>query len=102
MRVGEAVQVQVHQRQANHVGRDIVAPEVPGEAALLIGRQRAVALGVGVGLEDVLVGGDQKPGGTACRVEHSLGLLRVDDFDHEFNNMARGEELSGVALGTEN
>ena len=53
--VGEAVQVQVHQRQADHVGRDVVALEVLREAAFFVRRQGAVALGVGVGLEDVLM-----------------------------------------------
>ena len=101
VRVGEAVQVQVHQRQAHHVGRDVVALEVLREAALFVGRQGAVALGVGVGLEDVLVGRDQEPGGAAGRVEHGLGLLRVDDFDHEVDDVARGAELPGVALGAE-
>ena len=101
VRIGEAVQVQVHQRQAHHVGRDVVALEVLGEAALFVRRQRAVALGVGVGLEDVLVGGDQEPGGAAGRVEHGLGLLRVDDLDHEIDDVARGAELAGIALGAE-
>ena len=101
VRVGEAVQVQVHQRQAHHVGRDVVALEVLRQAALVVGRQRAVALGVGVGLEDVLVGRDQEAGGAAGRVEHGLGLLRVDDLDDEIDDVARGAELPGVALGAE-
>ena len=50
VRVGEAVQIHVHQRQPHHVGRDVVAPEVLRQAALFVGGQRAVALGVGVGL----------------------------------------------------
>ncbi len=48
VRIGEAVQIQVHQREAHHVGRDVVALEVSGEAALFVGRERAVAFGVGV------------------------------------------------------
>jgi len=95
------VQVQVHQRQAHHVGRDVVAIEVLREAALFVRRQGAVALGIGVGLEDVLVGRDQESGGAASRVEHGLGLLRGDDFDHEINDVARGAELPGLALGAE-
>ena len=57
--------------------------------------------GVGVGLEDVLVGRDQEPGGAAGRVEHGLGLLRVDDRDDEVDDVARGAELPGVALRAE-
>ncbi len=44
VRVGEAVEVQVHQREAHHVGRNVVALEILGEAALLVGRERAAAL----------------------------------------------------------
>ena len=58
-------------------------------------------LAIGVGLEDVLVGRDQESGGAAGRVEHGLGLLRVDDLDHEIDDVARGAELPGVALGAE-
>ena len=101
VRIGEAVQVEVHQREAHHVGRDVVALEVLGEPALVVRRQGAVALGVGVGPEDVLVGRDQEPGGAAGRVEHGLGLLRVDDLDHEVDDVARGAELPGIALGAE-
>ena len=56
--IGEAVEVEVHQGKAYHVGRDVVALEVLREAALIVGGERAAALGVDVGLEDVLVGGD--------------------------------------------
>jgi len=34
VRIGETVQVEVHQGEAHHVGRDVVALEVLGEAAL--------------------------------------------------------------------
>ncbi len=68
----EAVQVQVHEGQTHHVRRDVVAVEVLREAALLVGRKRAVALGVGVGVEDVLVGGDQEARRAAGWVEHVL------------------------------
>ena len=34
VRVGEAVEIEVHQREPHHVGRDVVALEVLGEAAL--------------------------------------------------------------------
>ena len=101
MRVGEAVEVEVHQRQAHHVGRDVVALEVLGEAALFVRRQGAVALGVGVGPEDVLVGGDEEAGGAAGGVEDGLVLLRVDDRDDEINDVARGAELAGIALRAE-
>ena len=101
MRIGEPVQVHVHQRQTYHVGRDVVAPEVLGQAPLFVGRQRAMTLDVGVGFEDVLVGRDQKPSGTAGRVKHGLGLLWVNDLNHEINDVARGTELPGVALRAE-
>ena len=101
VRVGEAVQVQVHQGQAHHVGRDVIALEVLRQAALFVRRQGAVALGVGVGFEDVLVGRNQKPGRAAGRVKHGFGLLRIDDLDHEIDDVARGAELPGIALGTE-
>ncbi len=74
VRIGEAVEVEVHQGEPHHVGRDVVALEVLGEAAFLVGRQFAVALGVGVGAEDVLVGGDEEAGGAAGGVEDGLDL----------------------------
>ncbi len=46
VRVGEAVQVHVHQRQAHHVGRDVVALEVLRQAAFFVRRQQ-VAFGGG-------------------------------------------------------
>ena len=60
-----------------------------------------MALGVGVGAEDVLVGGDEEPGGAAGGVEDGLVLLRGEDLDHEINDVARGAELTGIALGAE-
>lgn len=101
VRVGEAVQVQVHQRQAHHVGRDVVALEVLRQPAALVRREGAMAVLADVGLEDVLVRGDQEPGSTAGRVEHGLGLLGVHHRDDEVDDVARGAELPGVALGTE-
>ena len=52
-------------------------------------------------LQDVLVGRDQEPRGAAGRVEHGLGLLRVDDLHHEVDDVARGAELPRVALRAE-
>ena len=49
VRIGEAVQVEVHQREAHHVGRDVVALEVLARRPFSSGVERAVALGVGVG-----------------------------------------------------
>ena len=97
----EAVQIEIHQRQAHHVGRDVVAFEVGRESALLVGGEGAGALVVGIGGEDVLVGGNQESGGAAGRVEDGLVLLRIDDGDDEVDDVARGAELPGVALGTE-
>jgi nitroreductase len=99
--IGEAVEVEVHQGEAHHVGRDVVALEVLGEAALFVRSELAVALGVGVGAEDVLVGGDEETGGAAGGVEDGLVFLRGEDLDHEINDVARGAELAGVALRAE-
>ena len=46
----------------------------------------------------MLVGGDQESGGAAGRVKHGLVLLRVDDLDHEIDDVARRAELPGIAL----
>ena len=40
VRIGEAVQVEVHQREPDHVGRDVVALEVLGEAAFFVGGEQ--------------------------------------------------------------
>ena len=58
-------------------------------------------LGVGIGLEDVLVRRHQEPGGAAGRVENGFVLLRVQDGDDEVDDVARGAELPGVALRAE-
>ena len=68
---------------------------------LFVGRERAVALGVGVGAEDVLVGGDEEAGRAAGGVEHGLVFLRVDDGHDEIDDVARGAELPGIALRAE-
>jgi hypothetical protein len=99
--LGEAVQIEIHQREAHHVGRDVVALEVGGEAGLVVGSEGDVALLVGVGAEDVLEGGDEESDGAAGGIEHGLGFLGVDDGDHEVDDMARGAELTGIALGAE-
>jgi hypothetical protein len=101
VRVGEAVQVQVHQRQPHHVGRDVVALELARQPAFFVGRQRAGALRVGVGAQDVLPGRDQKTGRAAGRVQHDLALFRVQHLDHEVDDVARRAELPGVALAAQ-
>lgn len=98
VRVGEAVEVEVHQGEAHHVGRDVVALEIFGEAALFVGSEGAVALRIRVGTEDVLVGRNKETSSTAGGVENGLGFLRGDDLDHEIDDMARGAELPGIAL----
>ena len=60
-----------------------------------------MALGVSAGAEDVLEGGDEKADGAAGGVEDGLPLLRIDDADDEINDVARGAELAGIALGAE-
>ena len=74
--IGEAVEVEVHQGEADHVRRDVVALEILGEAAFFVGGELAVALGVGVGAQDVLVGGDEEASGAAGGVEDGLVFLR--------------------------
>ena len=107
VRIAEAVQIHIHQRQAHHVGRDVVALEVPREAAAVVGGQRLGWIGlVGpigrvVRAQDVLPGRDQEPRGAAGRVEHGLVLFRIDDGDDEVDDVPGCAELPGVALGPE-
>ena len=98
MGVDEVVKVHIDQREPHHVGRDVVALEVPGQPRPFVGRQGAVAVGVGVGGEDVLVGGDEEAAGAAGRVEHGVVLVRVHNRHDKVDDVARGAELAGVAL----
>ena len=95
VRVGEAVQVKVDQREAHHVRRDVVAVDVGGEVGALHGLERVLA---GVLLEDVFPRRNQEAGGAAGGVEDALVLLGVDHLDHEVDDVARRAELAGVAL----
>jgi hypothetical protein len=65
---------------------NVVAFEVLGEAALFVGRERALAFGVGVGAQDVFVGGDEEAGGAAGGVEDGAERVQVGgiDFDTGF------------------
>ena len=101
MRLDKAVQIQIHQRQPHHIGRNVIAPEVGRECPLFVGRQRTVPLGVGIGLENVLVRRNQEPSRAAGRIENSLVFLGVNDGDHEVDDMARRAKLPGVALRAE-
>ena len=94
--------VKVDQRQADHVGRDVVAAEVFGQPAALVGRQSALAVVAGVGSQDVLVGRNQEASGAAGRVEDRFVFLWIDDADDEVNDVSRGAKLPGIALGAEN
>ena len=49
----------------------------------------------------MLPGADEETGGAAGRVQDGVGLLRVDHGHHEVNDVARGAELSGVALAAQ-
>jgi len=53
-----------------------------------------VALGVGIGAEDVLVAEMRKPAVPQGGVEDGLVFSRGDDLDHEINDVARGAELA--------
>ena len=99
--VGEAVEVEIHERQADHVGRNVVAAEFLGEASLFVRGEGAVAPGVGVGPEDVLVGGDEESGGAAGGVEEAFLFPRGEDLDDEVDDVSGGAELAGVALRSE-
>ncbi len=56
---------------------------------------------IGVVGEDVFVGGDEESGGAAGGVEDGFVFFGVEDFDDEVDDVARGAELAGVALGAE-
>lgn len=47
------------------------------------------------------VGGNKKSGRAARGVQHGFRLFRVDDLNHEINDVARRAELPGIALGPE-
>ena len=51
--------------------------------------------------EDVLVGRDEEARGAAGRVKDGFVLLRVNNLNHEVDDVARGAELSRIALRTE-
>lgn len=95
------MEVQIHQGEAHHVGRDVVALEVLGETTLFIGGEREPAFGVSIGAEDVLIGGDEEARSAAGRVEDGLRLLRIEDRDDKINDVAWGAELTGIALRAE-
>ena len=94
----EAVQVHVHQREAHHVGGNVVAGEVVDEARMLVGRERGASVVIARRVPDVLVRGYEEAGRAACGIEHALVLLRVDYAHHEVDDVARRAELPGVAL----
>ena len=56
VRIDEAVQVHVYQGQAHHIGRDVVALEIPRKFSLFVGRERTVSLVVRVGVADMFIG----------------------------------------------
>ena len=99
--VGEAVEVEVHQREADHVRGDVVALEVLGHLAALLGGEGAVALCIRIGAEDVLVGGDEESGGAAGGVKEDLFLPWGKDLDDEVDDVSRGAELAGISLRSE-
>ena len=100
-RLQHPVQVHVHQRQANHVGRYVVSPEIVRQPLLVVRGQRGYAVRVLVGGLDMLVGGYEESGGAAGGVENPLVLLGVYRGYHEVYDVARGEKLPGVPLRAE-
>lgn len=63
-----------------------------------VGGELVVAVSIFVGLADMFIRRDEKTGGAAGAVEHDFVFFRVDQFDHEIDDVARGAELPGVAL----
>ncbi len=55
---GEAVKIEVHQRQAYHVGGDVVTSEVPCQTALFVWCKGDTSLDIRVVFQNVFVGGD--------------------------------------------
>ena len=101
LRRHKAVQIHVHQRQSHHIGRDVIAFEVSRQSAFVVGRERAVALVVGIGFANVFVGRDEEAGGAASGVEDGFVFLRVEEVDDEVDDVAGRAELAGVALGAQ-
>ena len=54
---------------------------------------------VGVVVDDVVVGREQKAAGAAGRVADGLAGLGRDDIDHGLDQRPRGEVLAGAGLG---
>ena len=75
-----------------------IAFEIGRKGPLFVGRERTVALVVGISPENVLVRRNQKPGSTTGRVENGFVFLRVNDRDDEVDDVARRTELPGVPL----
>ena len=92
------MQVHVDQRKPHHVRRNVVTLEVVGKPSSLIGRQRAVAAGVGVGGKYVLVRGNQESCRAAGGVEHHLIFFWIHDGDDEVDDVPGRAELARVAL----
>jgi hypothetical protein len=46
----------------------------------------------------MLIRRDQKSGSATSGIKHSIGFLRVNDFDNKVYDVTRGAELSGVTL----
>ena len=109
-----AMQIEVDPRQPHHIGRNVVALQIGRQPPHLVGRQGrrpavsviavAVAVAViagavaGMGVQNMLAGGDEEPAGAAGRVEDGFILLRVDGLDDEVDDVAGRAELPGVAL----
>jgi len=62
--VGELVQVHIHARKPHHIGRDVIADEVLGQALLLVRGEGWVL----VLIQDVLVSRDEEASRAAGRV----------------------------------
>ena len=73
-----------------------------GKSAAIVGRKLAVTLGICIGAEDVLVGGDEESSRTTGRIQDSFAFLWSQDGDNEINDVTGGAELPGITLRAQN
>lgn len=50
----------------------------------------------------MLVGRNKEAGGSTSGVENALVFIRIHNLDNKIDNMARGTELTSIALATKN
>ena len=108
LRIGETVQIEIDERQAHHVRRNVVAGDVREQLLPLRRRQQPAhhhspLLGGGgvsrrIIPQNFFIRGNQKARRAARRVEDAIMLLRRDNLHDEVNDVARRAELPRVPL----